>query len=97
MSVDIAPPTSPTPTLCIYPNPAQDVLHVQPTGSHHAAHRWTYALLGPTGQVIRSGTWGASDSPWDVSTLPPGIYVVQWSADGEPKAPQRFIKTDGFR
>jgi hypothetical protein len=100
MSVDIAPPASPpssTSSSSIYPNPAQDVLHVQPTGSPHAAHRWTYALLGPTGQVIRSGTWGASDSPWDVSALPPGIYVVQWSADGEPQSPQRFVKTGGLR
>jgi hypothetical protein len=102
MSVDIAPPASPpsstsSSSFSIYPNPAQDVLHVQPTGSPHAAHRWTYALLGPTGQVIRSGTWGASDSPWDVSALPPGIYVVQWSADGEPQSPQRFVKTGGLR
>ena len=75
--------------LTVYPNPAQDVLHVQyPASASGYLSIWsvTGAQLGQL--ALEPGT---NASTFDIRALPQGIYILQYSA-GSFSLRQQFIK-----
>ncbi|WP_331363322.1 S8 family serine peptidase [Polaribacter sp.] len=70
----------------IYPNPAVDVLNVNPS---FGALKATYRITNLLGQVITSGT--IKDNSVNISSLKKGIYLIELT-DEEETFTQKFIK-----
>lgn len=67
---------APTATL-VYPNPADDLIEVI-TGVESAVQ-----IYSVQGQLVRNLTASEVNNPIDVSTLPPGLYIIRIAATGE--------------
>jgi hypothetical protein len=74
--------------LLLYPNPVQDVLHIQlPRGSQATQAR----LLNTLGQVLRSIPLSGLNSQVAVRDLPSGLYLLEIQGAGETSR-ARFLK-----
>lgn len=72
----------------VYPNPAQDVIHVQLPTSEPA----NIELLDVKGNVVLSSMESAfNQRSIDVSTLPNGVYVLSIKQGQKVHRPQRII------
>ena len=68
----------------LYPNPAQDVLHV----SHYEASQ-EYLILNAQGQIVKRSS---SSSQIDIAHLSPGNYFLLFLNNGKASLPQTFVK-----
>jgi hypothetical protein len=72
------------PTLNIYPNPANDVLHVEATVTG------TVYLINTFGQIVHTATLGKGITTITTATLPAGNYVLKLESAGTTM-PHRMI------
>jgi len=75
------------PVLRISPNPAKQSITVTTTVRTPA----TYQLLNSYGQVVRTGTFFASEQMHTIGDLPAGLYFLCLHTDGQCLV-QRFVK-----
>lgn len=73
--------------ISIYPNPAQNVLHVK-AGFEN---RIQLEILNIHGQVVQSEEFSGGKTLIDISTLPTGLYVLQVN-DGIQKITKKLVK-----
>ena len=64
-------------TTWVYPNPADDLIEVI-TDVESSAQ-----IFSVQGQLVRNLTASEVKDPIDVSTLPPGLYIIKIAATGE--------------
>lgn len=64
----------------IYPNPAQDEVHVESPSSSS----YDYIIYDLRGQIMGKGTVARDRTSIDVSHLAPGAYLMRMSSDQEP-------------
>jgi hypothetical protein len=69
-------PNVDNPTLNIYPNPANDVLHVE------ASATGTLYLINTFGQIVHTATLGKGTTTISTATLPAGNYVLKLESAG---------------
>lgn len=64
--------------LRLWPNPAEDVLHVEMVSDRHSADAVTVTISDMTGRTLLTEqiSPGEDHATWNVSTLEPGIYLL---------------------
>ncbi|MBV6461827.1 MAG: hypothetical protein HJHJAOHD_01961 [Flavobacteriales bacterium] len=73
----------------LYPNPAQDVLHIETTYNKEQTILYIYDI---TGKEIRQTSIESNYQQVDISTLPPGIYLCRLLQNGNILARDKLIK-----
>ena len=72
----------------IFPNPATDVLRIQPVSSSSSA---IVQLRDMTGAVVREDQLHGPQLMWDVAELPAGVYLVEVSENGARLGANRVV------
>jgi sugar lactone lactonase YvrE len=67
-----------TTQLKVYPNPAQDQLHIE-----HATPNTTYHVYNIVGGVMLRGVLQANENTISLHSLPPGMYLLQLTDEGK--------------
>lgn len=73
--------------IAIYPNPAGDILNVEGILPGTA-----YRLYNMSGAVVQQGTLAQSSNEVSLRSLPPGVYMIQLTAEDGTRTTQRVIK-----
>jgi hypothetical protein len=81
-------PRDETADWALFPNPAHDRLHI--TFKDNSAVR-ALQIFNTTGQLVWEGMRSTGEVEVNVSTWPPGMYVVT-STSNERRGSQRFVK-----
>ena len=71
----------------IFPNPATDLLRIQPVSSSSA----TVQLRDMTGAVVREDQLHGPQLVWDVAELPAGVYLVEVWENGARLGANRAV------
>lgn len=88
-AVSVSEISQPDMGLRIYPNPANEILHVECSISTDAE----IEILNMLGEKVFSAMVKASKEEMDISALPKGIYFVRVNT-GTKSVVSRFLKTD---
>lgn len=65
----------PAPVVKVFPNPASDWLNIQLPADWDGTSDWV--IYDGSGKIVRFGKIDASSSSMDVSSLPPGNYILR--------------------
>lgn len=85
---------SPPPAFSIYPNPAQNALLIRPEAGYSYELAWEGRIFSVDGRYtkqIRMESW--DDQKLDISSLPPGIYLIELFTGIQYLGTAKFIKT----
>jgi hypothetical protein len=74
-------------TCTIYPNPANDILHID--GVISASH---YYLSTIVGTIIQQGPLHQGNNSIPIRSLPTGMYIIEVTTNEHEKTITRFIK-----
>jgi hypothetical protein len=75
--------------LSLYPNPVNNILHVEYTGKQ--SKEWTFEFLDLQGRVIQTGNFQDRKARMDVSKLNAGMYICRNHSNSEVIV-RKFIK-----
>ena len=74
-------------TIAIYPNPANDIIHIDGVITH--AH---YSLSTIVGTVLLQGSLTKGNNTIPIHSLPTGIYIIEVNTNEHEKTITRFTK-----
>lgn len=76
----------------LYPNPASHMLYVEGNRPVHAKSE--IVIFNLMGQNLLDATFapGSDRLELDINNLPPGLYILHWSANGKIITSKRFVK-----
>ena len=74
----------------IYPNPAEDILHIEMPETCVGA--CSYKILGIDGKVFQEGIILNKNATVSILSLPQGLFVLQFVKDNKVIGNQKFIK-----
>jgi len=79
--------------LRLWPNPADDVLHVEMVSGRNLSDAMTATFSDMTGRTLRTEQIapGEDHATWNISTLEPGIYLLT-VRKGDTYATRKFLK-----
>lgn len=86
-NLDVVNTAKPSEIISIYPNPAQDVLHI----SLKEAQPVQATIYSVAGQAVGQRTISAGNNTVKISSLPTGAYYIQLKGE-QTKATGKFIK-----
>lgn len=73
----------------VFPNPASDVLTIR---LQNSVLDWSYRLLSPSGQIIKTEqVFGSSQRSLSVKNLPPGLYFLEIQANKGEKTIRKIV------
>ncbi len=84
-----SPSTEDAPSLSLYPNPANDVVHFDVPSANSAALSAT--LYDMAGMEVRNIVLSAREHTLNVSSLAPGVYFLEVN-DGKKRQRTKFVK-----
>jgi len=73
--------------LHIYPDPANDIVYADNTGS-----KASYVLVNSAGSIVRQGSLSAGPNRIQIGSLPCGIYLLEVADDKKQKTTTRIVK-----
>jgi len=74
----------------VYPNPATSVLYFEREKATKAA---AYQITDMQGRLVQTGRIPAErQSSADISSLPPGVYLIRMQQDGIFGQPKKLVK-----
>ncbi|NEN25632.1 T9SS type A sorting domain-containing protein [Cryomorpha ignava] len=71
----------------VYPNPAHEVVYID-----NASPGTRIDVINAVGQILHSNSLQSSPSQIDISTLPPGVYLLQLTGNDGKRGYGRFVK-----
>ncbi|MFN0276294.1 MAG: T9SS type A sorting domain-containing protein [Chitinophagales bacterium] len=77
------------PDLILYPNPAKDKLYLQAENNMSIRN---LVILDITGNIVSYTTYNKDDGSIDISSLAPGMYVLQYTTHEQKPVKKKFIK-----
>ncbi len=87
IGVGINDPANTLTHITIYPTPTTDLLNISGITS-----TTRYRLFSLTGTTLQDGTLQTGNNTLNVSNLPSGVYLLQFSNDNEARTTARVIK-----